>query len=199
MDAGSNDGSTTVLLSELFPNHTVLSIEPVRRNYERLKQKVSARENVVTKHGGIGSRSSWATYPTTLDGGVAGVLTQTGTLPAYEWQRSMKHARRRYPIFTVDSLVHGGMRLAFAHWDVEGSELAVIHGARNVLLRDRPVFTVETFPRTRSREHAQLMSAIARLEYTCRLIPEPCGVPDDCRNSVCFPRENTVNVSVQCG
>lgn len=199
MDAGANDGSSAMLLSDLFSKHTVLGIEPVRRNYERLKQLASPRKNVIARYGGLGSQPSWGTYPDALDRGSAGVLTQTGTLPAYQWQHGTQHARRRFPIFTVDALLHGGERLAFAHWDVEGSELSVILGARTVLLRDRPMFTVETFPRTRSRQHSQLMQAIDRLAYTCRMISESCGVPDDCRNSVCSPKESTVNVSALCG
>ena len=55
-------------------------------------------------------------------------------------------------------------KLAFAHFDVEGSELDVLQGAREVIARDRPVFTCEVA--TGMTDYAQnLLDEIAFLGY----------------------------------
>ena len=43
--------------------------------------------------------------------------------------------------------------LALAHWDVEGGELDVLRGARQVIARDHPIFTVESAAHDRSGTH----------------------------------------------
>ena len=79
-------------------------------------------------------------------------------------------------------------KLAFAHFDVEGSELNVLQGARDVIVRDRPVFTCEVA--TGMTEYAQkLLEEIALLGYEAYAFAEKCGDNGDCRNLICLPKD----------
>ena len=76
-----------------------------------------------------------------------------------------------------------GQRLGFAHWDVEGMELDVLVGARNILQRDRPIFTVEMFVHTSSHwRRVNLFKELSLSGYEAYLVEEPCGYTIDCRS-----------------
>ena len=88
-----------------------------------------------------------------------------------------------------------GEVLAFAHFDVEGFEHDLLHGAEQTILRDRPIFTVETFPqRQRSNVHRLLKYMDRVLKYDMLLVEESCGTPLDCRNIIALPRERAAAI-----
>ena len=199
MDAGCNDGRTSILLAQHFgARHDVLALEPIRLNVRLAEQRAAralgsmSHSRTVFMQGGLGARPGNASYPRSLDrmrirdiGGGTGI--QTGTLPGYEYQQN-ETARVTYEVFTVDALLERRQqRLSFAHWDVEGGEAAVLEGARRTISRDLPVFTLEAFPRTRPREFMELVQTTHSLGYRMLEIPESCGRPADCRNFVCVP------------
>ena len=186
MDAGSNDGTTTERLCAKFPDRKVVSVEPLRTNVERILRRVE-RKNVTVVQGLLSSSLGWGRYPSYLDGRLAGKQTQTGELYAHR----MRHERSwtDVPVYTVDSLCKH-VPLALAHWDVEGSEWEVLRGARGTLARDRPIFTVETFPLSNATRHARLVHEVVHeLGYAMHLVDEVCGSPKDCRNLVAVPKE----------
>jgi len=80
-------------------------------------------------------------------------------------------------------------RLAFAHLDVEGAELDVLHGGEATILRDRPVFTVEVHVQLNRSFTSELVEWIARRGFSIYLVHERCGVKFDCRNLLCLPVE----------
>ena len=81
-----------------------------------------------------------------------------------------------------------GEALAFGHFDVEGAELDLLRGARWVISRDRPIFTVEV-PTRQTSYAQQLLDEIASLGYGALVVPEKCGDNADCRNMICLPTE----------
>lgn len=114
---------------------------------------------------------------------------QIGKIPNY---KTHEHAKRRrsYAVYPLDALMQQET-LAFGHFDVEGGEVELLVGARRTIERDRPMFTVETFPKTNGTRHSLLMSAIKELNYNCVMIDEDCGYPrGDCRNMLCVHGEN---------
>jgi FkbM family methyltransferase len=181
VDAGANDGSSSVLLAKMFPNHTVLAIEPLQPNVREIRKKANAKQlkNLQIKRGGLGDASRNGSYPTHLDNRKGSISLQIS---------SKVQGNVRYPIFTIDALF-SKQRLAFAHWDVEGSEPMVLDGALATILRDRPLFTVETHEIHMKREHASVMERVSRLNYTAHKVNEICGWWKDCRNYVCVPNE----------
>ena len=83
-----------------------------------------------------------------------------------------------FNVTTVDALF-SERRLALAHWDVEGMEVQVVEGARSVLRRDSPFFTVEVFPRSKPLLYVELMRLVRSLGYCPYAIKETCGFPWD--------------------
>lgn len=193
MDVGANDGSSSLKLTEQFPQRTVFSVEPIESNVRSVYNKLINSTNVRIIHGGLGQARAFGEYPDVLDTRHAGTGTQIGALKNYRWQRRANGHKHYFPIYTVDELVGERYRLAFGHWDVEGNEADLLKGAKRTIRRDRPIFTVETFPRTNSFRHIELMKLTEHFGYNCTEIKEVCGYPKDCRNFVCIPVEMHAN------
>lgn len=194
MDAGANSGEGSVQLACDFPHHTVLAVEPTKVNYNHLNKITAAVPNVQTVWGGLSSTLNVSlSYAAEIDmrnAGVGAQLTQDNAKAAAQIGLPMVH----FPTHTVDDLVgtHSSQGpLAFAHWDVEGYEHDVLEGARETIARDRPVFTVESFPLSKAEAHEKLMDLVASLGYTAHEVPESCGIPSDCRNFVVVPNGAT--------
>lgn len=185
MDAGANDGSTTMMLTRQFPNHTILSVEPILVNVANILQKTKKIKNVIVQHGGLGERFTYGSYPRYLDQKTSNIEIQIGNIPNYN---HLKYGDVKFPIFTVDDLVNT-RKLSFGHWDVEGSEIELLSGAQGVIHRDRPIFTVESFYKTNATRHNMLVKEIKEWNYTIIRVDEKCGWPRDCRNHLCVPNE----------
>ena len=187
MDAGANDGTTTRMLATRFVNHTIVSVEPILTNVKSIQEKTTALDNVELHHGGLGRRSGRDTYAANLDAQNGGFRVQTGAIGKYAWQAN-ESKRAHFPVYTVDDLV-GDRVLTLAHWDVEGHELALLHGANGTLHRSRPIVTIETFKKTDRANHDAVMAYLRHHAYKCVTVHEVCGRPRDCRNHVCLPSE----------
>ena len=96
--------------------------------------------------------------------------------------------RVQFSLTTVDELFRG-RPLAFAHWDVEGHEERVLLGAQSTLARDRPYFTVESFPKSARPAHTRLFALARQLNYTPFAFEERVGTIPDGRNYLCVPDE----------
>ena len=198
LDAGCNDGRSSVLLAQHFPNRSVVAMEPIRLNVHLARARAMKAFNssdgarLTVLQGGLGAKVGSATYAATLDhqrirniGGGSGI--QTGTAPGYAYQQNFT-ARASFDVWTVDALLHSrGQHLSFAHWDVEGGEVDVLDGARRTIARDQPMFTLEAFPRSSPQAFVEMARRVYALGYRMLEIPESCGAPSDCRNFVCLP------------
>ena len=71
-------------------------------------------------------------------------------------------------------------------------------GARATLLRDKPLFTVESFPHSKPAQHKQLMALVHSFGYTPHEVPESCGLPSDCRNYLALPMSHGMNATNPC-
>lgn len=186
IDAGANDGTSTLLLSSYFKNHTIFSVEPILVNIANILRKTKKINNIIVQHGGLGDQMTYGTYPRYLDQKKSVAYLQIGKLKSY---RHLKQGDVKFPVFTIDYLFQKH-KLSFAHWDVEGNEIELLNGAQNVIKRDRPFFTVESFHLSNASHHHTLMSAIKHLNYTIIRVNEKCGWPRDCRNYLCVPNEH---------
>ena len=69
-------------------------------------------------------------------------------------------------------------------------------GAKHVIVRDRPVFTVEI---SAIRAHAaarHLLRLVEDMGYVPYLVPEKCGIRGDERNVICVPEERRASEAV---
>jgi hypothetical protein len=72
---------------------------------------------------------------------------------------------------------------------VEGNEAAALRGANRTLVRDRPVLTVETFSKSMTLWHREVMALLEAHDYQVYTVNEKVGWPYDGRNHVAIPRE----------
>ena len=59
----------------------------------------------------------------------------------------------------------------------EGLESQVLDGAQQTIARDRPLFTVESFPSSEPATYLTLMRKVVKLGYRAYEIDEQCGKP----------------------
>lgn len=189
MDAGANDGRSSLKMAQKFQNRSVWSVEPIQANVASISKMLANFENVKILHGGLGASRGVGSYPDFLDKRRAGAHNQIGQLKNYKKLMSSNASKSFYPIYTVDELLGEEHRLAFAHWDVEGNEENLLKGAKKIIRRDRPIFSLETFPKTDPSRHQNLSRETTSLGYSCTEIDEVCGRPTDCRNMLCIPDE----------
>lgn len=92
-------------------------------------------------------------------------------------------------LFTSPGGAWAGERLALAHIDVEGHELAVLRGALAVVRRDRPVIVTEAIVHSRREAAEAVLRHVRALGYDSYLIEEVAGIRADIRNLLHVPRE----------
>ena len=191
MDAGANDGLDAVYLATLQPERRVIAVEPIAKNAKAIGVFAAHFKNLKVVHGGLSSTAGIGAYPASWDSRPAGEMLQVNDRTneeALTGRRARKGDVSHYSIETVDQLMlRLNLSLALAHWDVEGAELDVLQGARATLKRDAPLFTVESYPESKPRNHRKLLHFIARMGYEAHEIREICGIPLDCRNFLCVP------------
>ena len=186
IDAGANIGYSSGQLANIFTNGVVIAAEPIAGNVAKIKKSVLPNhQNLEVIQAALGNQTSTSYYDESADKKTGAQISMDGN--AGKVRNKFAGTTASFPILTVDNLF-AKRTLRFAHWDVEGFEPYVIQGAKRTILRDQPLFVVETH---RKREHAGynfLMREIGALNYACFLIPERCGAPD-CRNHICAPTQ----------
>lgn len=210
IDAGANDGSESCHFAEWQPQRLVHAIEPLLENLKHIRKFGKHRPNLRPFHGGLGNTSTWVRAVAPGGSGVTAQVSLLSSKPkarAADSLQSEEHASSFF-IHRVDDLFANRWsreRLAFAHWDVEGLELAVVHGAWHTLRLHRPVITVEMFVNRALKQGQQLLRLIAEAVYDCFLVEEPCGLPCvDTRTELCStcpcafrPRRSHITLQVK--
>ncbi len=127
IDAGAHIGIWTVLLSTLFKE--VYAFEPVRENFECLKENTKERANVACFQAALGAHEG--TVGLTIGEG-----ENSGT-----WH---VHPNGKTRLVTLDKFAGGIIEnVDLIKIDVEGFEGFVISGAFEMILRDKPVIVFE--------------------------------------------------------
>jgi len=197
VDCGAHQGGEACLYARLAPARTVHAIEPQGMHISTMARQYGGYlPNLRPLKGALGSRDRTAS--------VHGAHTPSMLVNVHarpDANASSKHIN----IHKLDTLYLGGgffasERLGFAHFDVEGSEEDLLLGAQRVLQRDRPTFTLELTLRARHAgatgefTAARLIREVDRLGYQVLFVPEQCGIPPDCRNVICVPKERVARV-----
>lgn len=152
IDAGANIGWYTLAMARAVgPSGLVYAFEPADEELTRLRSNVRLNEleNVRIKPLALAENEGWATLSDTLDAGT----TYVGG------------GKRRIATTSLDRLVADEelKRVDFIKMDVEGSELRVLRGARELLRRFRPMLMVELEPAPLLRMATDPQSVIAFL------------------------------------
>jgi len=190
LDAGAHDGSTAVMLVNALQrlNAKVYALEPLTRNAEVARQRAKNLYNLFVYRLALGEvHGSTGTYPSEYE-----TKRSSGMLQIARWRGKDNHGNVTYPITTIDTLfgTERACTLVLAHLDLEGHEAEALRGANRTLWRDRPVVTVETFPTSMPKWHAEVMTLLEALDYEIYTVDERVGWPFDGRNHVAIPRED---------
>ena len=199
VDAGANDGTEACIYAEGSPDRLVHAVEPLKSNVALIHQLTRAvnLSNIRPLMAGLGNTTTGVLpqSPTQSprDPRAQALSRRRRRLLSSSQVKSSSHGRSRFPVYRLDDLFAGawaGERLGFAHLDLEGFELLVLHGARETICRDRPIFTAEIFVHNRPHLTASVLRfADSELGYRAYVVEEQCGIPADCRNALFVPKE----------
>ena len=205
VDGGAHKGGESCYYADLDPTRPVHAVEPLQRNVEVMHFKYSDRPNLLPLRGGLGSvdRTVDLAPPPSVYGG-GGVRNSSMLINVFQapTATNASSSSTTFHVYRLDDLFANQWapeRMAFGHFDVEGSELDVLAGANRTLQRDRPVFTVEVGGMRQATFNSKLMALLAALGYRPYLVDEQCGNNLDCRNLICFPLERLPPASLVVG
>lgn len=161
-DIGANAGTYTLHLSRLTSQ--VFAFEPVPHNADILRD--------VTRRARLANVSISPLALSDRVGRAAMTVPMTGFYGGFYMAQLADEGELDVELSTVDALVAAGMpEPDFIKCDVEGVELRVLHGARELIARRHPVWLIETF----ENEAIELLrswgySAFVRHEQHNRLV-----------------------------
>jgi FkbM family methyltransferase len=143
-DVGANQGFYTLLAARAVrPFGKIYAFEPAATEVEKLKLNIlgNSLTNVVIEQLAVGSAEGFSDFYMCLDGrGSFSSLRPPG-----EDVKNVRRKLTRVPVRTLDSYVRENQifSLDFMKVDVEGGELEVFKGGRNVLTEMRPIIMCE--------------------------------------------------------
>jgi FkbM family methyltransferase len=153
IDVGAHSGLYTNELLKLCPS--VIAIEALPELAENL-ERICSNAHVINAAASNEEGSATLYVPA----GRTGLSTIAAENPVAVGGGRAVNVRT----ITVDSIASDPV--GFMKIDVEGNELAVLQGAKNILKRDRPVLLIEAEERHRSNAVASLEEFLSPLGYT---------------------------------
>ncbi len=145
VDIGANLGLFSYLLNQ-YSQH-VIAIEPQPRLASYLKKVLPKTVSVLNF--AVSDHSGTAKMLIPKLKGVAGISAQQDALATIESSNPiMNQGNLDYlevPTKTLDEILDSQHRIDFIKIDVEGHELSVLKGARNILSTFKPIFMIELY------------------------------------------------------
>lgn len=136
MDVGATYGDTAIYFSEAMHNEgTVLAVEPMRENIAYLRRNLELHGCTNVEIVPLALSSREGTQAANIDG------TPTTVFHFCDKDETGAELIR---LTTLDKLA-GPRKIDFVKVDIEGAELELIHGAANVIRRDRPTFALALY------------------------------------------------------
>jgi len=144
LDVGAHDGAFTLPFAEL-PRSRVLAFEPLPAAFARLRAAVGAAPNVELRQEALGDHRGEAVLVLPVIDGVASEQWAS-TAKGYA-RHGVAEQRIAVPLRRLDEF--GLADLTAVKLDAEGAEYEVLRGARETLLRCRPILSIEIEERHR--------------------------------------------------
>lgn len=187
LDVGAGEGWFAKQARQVWPNAAIVSFEPAQRHNLTL-QKMDDRHSVVRT--AVGDRAGVATLNLTHGAQSNSLLGFLPDGPLAKVHAEVGH--EQVPIVTLDSLTLGKVDLL--KMDVQGAELQVLEGAKELLKRDRPVIYTEVSFQTLYLDHpllADVDTFLAELGYK-RLYLYESPMPDLWGDAIYVPEESGI-------
>lgn len=166
VDVGATYGDTAIFFSEAMRNEgTILAVEPMEENLAYLRRNMALHgcKNVEIVPCALGDREG--TQSADLGG---------KTTTVFRFCESPGEGEETIRLTTLDKLA-GSRKIDFVKADIEGAELELIHGAENVIRRDRPTFALALYHK--KNDFRELPRALSRCNpdyrYYIRIDAEP--------------------------
>ncbi|MFE6362138.1 FkbM family methyltransferase [Streptomyces sp. NPDC057806] len=186
-DVGAHVGYFSMIAALAAPKAKVHAFEPVDEIHARLavNLRMNNIQNVKRFQAGVSAEPGWAEISVRF----AGNLLSTGS----SLERGADDAQlKRIQLLALDD-VFAGTKLDLIKIDVEGHEMSVLQGARQVLKRDRPTVMLEALV---GAPLDPLLAEFEPLGYDCHwvaeadgeLIPSHAPRPRGTRNLLFTPR-----------
>lgn len=138
VDVGCHVGIFVDQILEISPAGTHFAFEPIPSLCENLKKKYSKKSNVKIFNCALSDSNGETTFKHVVSNpGYSGIIERQFDRPNEVVEEIL------VPMARMDSLIPSSIRLSLIKIDVEGAELQVLKGSREILKRDRPIVIFE--------------------------------------------------------
>lgn len=138
LDVGANIGLSSLCMLDIFPQANVVAFEPSKENFAILSQNIALNgleARVRVEELAVGDREGELGFDFNPDFAAGSRISADAT------------GSYKVKVVTLDGyLQNAGERLDFIKIDVEGHEIAALHGARQTLAKHKPVVFFECNP-----------------------------------------------------
>jgi len=144
VDVGANIGYYTNMLATACPDARIIAIEPVEENIRHIRTNCSGNIKLLKCAAHDRCEDVWLSMPSEEqrpDINRSFSDKNTGLMSVYG-QGDTGYACKA-PGFPLDVLLRDEKDIRYIKMDVEGHEFAVLRGARETILKHRPVLAVE--------------------------------------------------------
>jgi len=146
LDCGANKGQTAGTFRRMYPTSTIYSFEPVRGIYEELVEKAKSLGTHAVPLA-VGDRNGKATINLTAGPEANSLLEFEPGNPCAQWTRVV--GTEEIDVCTLDKWCEGSdidpHDIDVIKMDLQGGELAALHGAKKLLKTARAVFMEVSF------------------------------------------------------
>ncbi|MFY0607744.1 MAG: FkbM family methyltransferase [Cyclobacteriaceae bacterium] len=131
-DVGANVGEYSILLNQHFTNATILAFEPVKNTYDLLSQNTSHTKSIQAHHLGFGDQNHQAEIYSSSTNSHSSMVGRAHTTTEEIHTEEIELMR-----LSDFVLQHKIDRIDFLKIDVEGYEINVLRGAKELLQSKR--------------------------------------------------------------
>lgn len=155
VDAGAYRGDTVELfLSGVSSHRKIIALEPNRKTYEKLKERIKKAESIVAVRAAVSDFDGEAEM---LSDGRGSSIGQKG---------------ESVPVCTLDKLLEGES-VSLIKMDVEGQEAAALRGARKIITAQKPKMIMAAYHRSEDIFDLPLAVLNIRSDYKILLRHNP--------------------------
>lgn len=169
LDCGAQFGEQGAHYAVTCPECHVIAMDPSPNNVQKMKDSFGSLSNLDIRQGALAD--------------------EVGSMKPRDNSFQMSKDEE-FPVYTLDSMFFDkGLKLGFAHLDLEGFELKALKGGVKTIQAYKPVFTVELRVHD-TKNTKELLNYIDYIGYDSYVIFESCGFPHlDVHNVINIPRQ----------